>query len=446
MHYDDATLFQYVEGTSPIREEISAHVVSCAECAAEVESHHDVLEALRMAEMWDEPTAGASATREAVVAFTRRLAEEDAAAAALCDEILVGPASWWATRLRKAQGGRTAGMVRQLCERMRQFRDVSAVKALEACTLAVNIAHELDVTAYPADFVVTLRGQALRDQAFMLSYMGRFAEARKLCDAAERLFQQIPVPEYELARLHFVRAHIVGAGLDRFDEAVALARKSAETFRHFGDTSRYTAARVMEGAMLYTSGNVRAALDIWLDLQREAPPDGLARTQLIHNIALCRRDLGDVVQAIDDFARCAAEFRLLGMDVEYARARGNLAQALVIAGRPAEAVPVLREVWQSFESLEMLSDAGLAALELVEALLLIGQPETVPAICRDLVARFVAAGSTARAVTALSFLREAVALGQPKPSLVREVHSFLRQLHEEQPRLHAPTPVGALED
>jgi tetratricopeptide (TPR) repeat protein len=446
MHYDDQTLFQYVEGTSPICEEIRAHVGACADCAAEVESHYDVLEALRLTEAWGEDEAGASAGADAIVTFTRQLADEDAAASLLCDEILVGPSSWWATRLRRTEGVMTAGMVRQLGVRMRALADSSAVKALDVSTLAVDVAHELDVTSYPGDVVITLRGQSLRDQAFMLSYMGRFPEARKVCDAAERLFRQIPVPDYELARLQLVRAHIVGAGLDRYDEAISLARQSAETFHRFGDTSRYVTARRTEAAMLYEHGDIREALDIWLGLQRDMAPEGLANTRLTHDIALCRRQLGDVVHAIDDFARCAAEFQLLGMDVEYTRARWNLGQTLVIAGRPADAVPVLREAWRSFESLEMISDAGLAALELVEALLLIGQPEQIPAICRDLVARFVAAGSTARAVTALSFLREAIALGQTKPSLVREVHSFLRQIRDERPQLHSTAPAGALED
>jgi hypothetical protein len=52
---------------------------------------------------------------------------------------------------------------------------------------------------------------------------------------------------------------------------------------------------------------------------------------------------------------------------------------------------------------------------------------------------------TSRAITALSFLREAVALGQANPSLVRHVHDFLRELPAERPRLYAPPPPGGYE-
>ena len=52
------------------------------------------------------------------------------------------------------------------------------------------------------------------------------------------------------------------------------------------------------------------------------------------------------------------------------------------------------------------------------------------------------AGMASRAMTALSFLREAVAMGQATPSLVQHVSAFLRKLPAEQPRLFAPPPAG----
>jgi hypothetical protein len=45
---------------------------------------------------------------------------------------------------------------------------------------------------------------------------------------------------------------------------------------------------------------------------------------------------------------------------------------------------------------------------------------------------------TPRAMTALSFLREAIAVGEATPSLVRHVYAFLRKLPDDRPRLHAP--------
>lgn len=47
---------------------------------------------------------------------------------------------------------------------------------------------------------------------------------------------------------------------------------------------------------------------------------------------------------------------------------------------------------------------------------------------------------TSRAVTALSFLREAVALGKATPSLVRHVHDFLRDVSSNPTRIFTPPP------
>jgi 3-hydroxy-3-methylglutaryl CoA synthase len=108
-----------------------------------------------------------------------------------------------------------------------------------------------------------------------------------------------------------------------------------------------------------------------------------------------------------------------------------------------DAVLVLRHAWRDFDKLDMTADAALAALQLAEAMVLLGDTSEVAAICRDLIARFTAAGMTSRAVTALSFLREAVAIGQATPSLVRHVYDFMRELPAERPRLFAPPPNGS---
>ena len=132
------------------------------------------------------------------------------------------------------------------------------------------------------------------------------------------------------------------------------------------------------------------------------------------------------------------------METEAARSRNNLGQTLLAAGLAAQAVPVLRQTWLEFEKFDMLADAALAALQLAEAMLLTGNGSEVAAICRDLIARFSAAGMTSRAITALSFLREAVAIGQATPSLVRHVYDFMRELPAERPRLFAPPPADSL--
>jgi tetratricopeptide (TPR) repeat protein len=441
-HYDDEALFQFAEGTSPIGPEIESHVAACDRCSMELGSHREIVEALQSDDVWK----GASpAPRQFVVdvtEFADRAKAEDAQASKICDEVLSGPASWWPQRLRQHEGAFSAGMVRALLDRMRQQIHSSPANALQITAMAIDIANALPLTDYPCDYAVKLRAQAYRDHAYVLSYMGRYPEALETADRSKRLFDQVPLPEYDLARLAQVRALILRC-IDRVDEAVALSREAADTFLRFGDLSRYANARVIEAAMVFETRQYAAALEIFTSLQDHPALDTTTRISVIQNVAVCYRELGQLDKAVEGLSRCIHEHEMTGSVTERTRSRRNLGQTLVRAGRYLDALPVLRQSWQEFEELDLVADAGLAALELAEAMLLAGQSAEVPAICRNVVARFTRAGMTSRAITALSFLREAVALGQANPSLVRHVHDFLRELPAERPRLYAPPPGGS---
>ncbi|HEX6098740.1 MAG TPA: tetratricopeptide repeat protein [Thermoanaerobaculia bacterium] len=443
-HYDDESLFQYVEGTSPIASEIASHVSSCTDCATEVGEHRDLIATLSDKAVWESPAQPPRQFVANVSAFAERIRQEDENAVAQCDELLTGPAAWWRQRLRKMERAYTAGMVKQLLERMRSYLESSPAHALQVTALAIEVANTLEVSAYPCDYVIKLRAQALRDHAYVLSFTGRYPEALEYAERAKRLFAQVPLPEYDLARLALVQASIL-CYIDRADEAIVLAHNAAETFRRFGDTTRHINARITEAGMIYESGNIAGALEIWLALEQDPAIDDLGRVRVTHNIGTAYGDLRQPEKAAEYLQRCIPEYEMLGMDSERARARWMLSHALVSAGRTYEAIPTLRKTWREFETLDLIADAGLVALELAEALLSVGQADEVPAICRDLIAQFTRAGMTSRAITALSFLREAVAVGHASTSLVKHVHAFLRELPAEQPRLFAPPPPDVRE-
>lgn len=441
-HYDDESLFQYVEGTSPIASEIESHVSSCGECAAEVGEQRELITTLSDKDVW-EPTASDVPRHffANVAAFAERIRHEDAEAVAICDDVLTGPAAWWPQRLRKAGDAYTAGVVKQLLERMIQTVESSPANALQMTSMAMGIANALDVSAYPCDYVIKLRAQALREHAQVLWLMGRYPEALDCVDRSRRLFLQTPLPEYDLARVAIVKSAIL-QNVDRTEEAAALAREAGDTFLRFGDRVRHVNARITEGSVMYNAGAVERALEIWRSVENDPGLNEVSAVRIAHNIGLCLVDLGRPLEAIDHLVRCIADFEMLGLETERARSRWTLTHALVVAGKHEEAIPALRQTWREFEQLELIADAGLVALELAEVLLAIGQPEEVPAICRDVIAQFTRSGMGSPAVTALSFLREAVALGQASTSLIRHVHAFLRELPAEQPRLYAPPPGG----
>lgn len=442
MHYDDEAIFEYVEGTSPISRDIESHVSECEECSAEVVEQREMLVHLSSPEVWETPPPPPRQFVIDVAAFAERTRWEEEDAVAVCDAVLTGPPAWWPQSIRKSGNAYTAGMVKELLQRMRSMLGSSPANALQITALAIEIANELDVADYPCDYVIKLRAQACRDHAYVLSFMGRYSEALELTERSKRLFDQVPLPEYDLARLALVKASILRA-IDRIDDAVSLIQDAADTFLRFGDQTRYFAARQTEASALYMRGNVEQALVVWEEVQAaDAPLDELASVRLAHNIALCYSDLGRPADAIQYIQRCVAEYAMLGVETERTRSRWLLGHALTACGKYHDALPILRQTWREFEQLEMIGDAGLVALELAETLLVVGQSDEVPGICRDVIGQFTRAGMASRALTALSFLREAVAMGQATPSLVQHVSAFLRKLPAEQPRLFAPPPAG----
>ena len=445
-HYDDEALLMYAEGSSPIPEEITAHVSGCGECAEMLSAHQELAALLKTAEVWDQPAAAGAAVmakgRE-LATVAHRLEDEQAAAEAMVDEMLASPQRWWRTKLMR-EGGQTVGVVRALLDRMRTILPKAPLQALDVTTIAVDLANDLPITGYPSDLVFAARGHAFRDHAYVLSFLGRFSEALEAVERSEHLFRQTALSDYELARVDLVRANILRP-LDRIDEAVRLSQRASETFLEFGDRPRYINARVTAAAMLFEKRALREALEAWESVIDDPAIEDMTRVMVINNLGMCYRELGDYDRAVNYLSRAVTEFEMLGATTERARNRWSLAMTLVAAGRISDALPIFEKTWREFEDLGMEADAALVGLEFAEALLLVDRPERVPEICRTLLDRFTSAGMASRAITALAFLREAVAIGQAHPTLVRHVHEYLRKLPAT-PSRSSGTLVARLED
>ena len=355
------------------------------------------------------------------------LVEKEAATAVIA-EVLSGPSAWWRERARRTPGLLTSACVDLLLERSIALLDRSPADATEAAAVAVDIAEQLRPDTCPSELVFAARTNAWREYAYSLFYIGRMTEASTALDAAERACGQLPEPEHGLARIVLIRASVYRA-TDRLDEAIVLTARAAETFARLGDQTRYAKARVTEGTMRYTSGDVAGALAIWLSVEGDpCLDDDGTQGMVLHNIGYAYRDLGNRALARSYFGRASAQYEAHGMAVEKVRTRWAEGGMLVMAGEIGEGLPILREAWRAFERVGMELEAGLVGLEVAEALLATGDAEEVPSICRAILDRFVSEGMTSRAITALSFLREAVAVGKAPPDLVRTIHSFLRAL------------------
>lgn len=360
------------------------------------------------------------------VDFHARVIDEEKAAAELCDRIFQGPSKWWGTALAKVRGSYTAGMVAVLISRSEKVWARSPAEALDLVEIALDVANVLGADDYPYDHVVKLRAQALRQQAFLLSFVGRHREAAAAADLSALLFKQTPIPVLELTRLDLVRSNIA-RNTEKYDQAIALARRAAETYLELGSREGWLKAREFEGAALFSRQDYAGAAAVWTSMETYGVLlSAEQRAALLHNIGFCACETGNLDEAARCFALAAMEFDRLGLHVNRAKCRFAMGKALLASGKAAEAVEVLRQSWEDLEELGVRNDAALAALQLVESLLVVGRAEDVPEICRMLIARCTREGMDRGAMTAFAFLREAIATGSSSPTLAHHVYVYIR--------------------
>ena len=191
-----------------------------------------LLRVLRDPLLWKPP---ALVSREKIAAIFAAVDDEEAAAGALCDGLLVGPPAQWPQRFRATPDTRTLGMVRQLLKRMPALLERRPADALHVTSMAVGIADGVSPQRYPPDHVLLAYGHALRDHAFVLSCLGRHAEALAMITWAGRVFAQLPEGHWDTlldpgGRMRIVYARVAEAGLLCEGGAVEV-RRSVETER-----------------------------------------------------------------------------------------------------------------------------------------------------------------------------------------------------------------------
>jgi tetratricopeptide (TPR) repeat protein len=166
---------------------------------------------------------------------------------------------------------------------------------------------------------------------------------------------------------------------------------------------------------------------------------------VLGNLGYCFWKMGRVDDALRHHEAAAALLDDLGVHTESVRVRWNVASILASAGRIDEARARFQVLKTTFEDLGMTSEAALVSLDIAELLIAREEFAGAEAICRAAMISFENAGMsyTARALTALAFMREAAAHRTATPALVKHVREYIRRLPQDGELLFAPPPPEA---
>jgi tetratricopeptide (TPR) repeat protein len=444
-HYDEAALYDYLDNPEAFarREELETHLAFCEVCRAALDELREFEAALSSTMLWD--FADAARRRlppDALRSIADLLAAEEADADRYLTPILASPAAFRRANIAAAPNFHSAGVVRKLCQISRELRERQPMHALMLADAAVSIAEQLPSDRYPSAVLEDLRGNAWLERANALRYLGRYPEALDGLDIAERAFTATPVAAYSIALVSYLRAALY-VELDRFEEALRLARHAARVFRQFGEDERYVHAKMVEAGVLFHQNRYREALELFTGLTPATRKLGKAETlaRLYNNVANCHLALEEFETASSFFGQALSLYEALGLETEKLRTRWSLGSLLVRGGtRVPEGIAKLRDAKAGFEQLGATTDAALVTLDLVEALLALNATREAADLCAGLVENFTHVGMTGSALTALAFLREAVAAGSATPILVRHVRHFIAQRPDVEGRPFVPLP------
>jgi tetratricopeptide (TPR) repeat protein len=166
----------------------------------------------------------------------------------------------------------------------------------------------------------------------------------------------------------------------------------------------------------------------------------------LHTVAAAYNNLGrtaadarDVNGAVDALQQARAIFRELDMPTEIARTTWNIGVAQLSASRFDPAIAILSEARSELLRLGMPEDAGLAGVDLIEALLATNKRVAARELAATIVDEFRRAALSERALQALSYLRETADVANAETA--HRVGAYLRRLKDEPSLLFLPADL-----
>jgi tetratricopeptide (TPR) repeat protein len=432
-HYDDEVLIGLLDEADE-----DTHVPACDTCSGTLESYRDLSAALHDDSVWDArelPETPAPQTTNFLRAFAERTKAEDVAAAPIIAKLVAD-----ASAIDQHPEWRTAGVVRGLLKVVDEINFTDPKGAVSISKLASNIVDAVIATG--SESYEVLRAKAWREYGWALYFVGSFQESLRALDRADEHIATRHLAECDRAEISLVRARVY-RDVERFNEAVNLARESGLVFRAFGNCQRAAVAEAIEAGVLANMHRFEEAIEIESRIATDDSLDLESRASAINRSAFSLRELGRFGESKKRYAQAIAAFEELGLAEKRSMARWGLARVVMSEGQNLEAVcAMFRELRGEFADLGLCHDLALISLDEAEALLVLNRATEVVELCRQAIEYFRTEGLaySTSAMTALAYLREAASDGTITPQAVRNVRSYIEVLPK-QPHLLFASPL-----
>lgn len=444
-HLTEQVLGLYAIDPARVSPAERAHLAGCDECQAELRALREFEELLRDPVTWTGVSAEAPrASNEMLRAYAARMAEEDEQALELLEEFKEPSAAARFAWMNVASNPQyqTGGVARLLCRLANQMCERDPLYALKLAEAATIISQGLPDTTYPRKTIHDLRGEALKEQANALFFLGRLPKALRAVGDAEAEYRKLSPENVGLAAATYVRGLLHREQGD-FDAAEKAAHEAAESARRLGVPERYMSAKYLLGYVFFDRHEYARALAIFEEILRYgesiASRDWVARASLA--VGACCLEL----RRLDDASRSShlalRLFSELQLTTDITHAQWTIARLIFMQGNASEAIYRLRRCIAQFTQASMLTDAAMVAVDVAEILDATGRRSEIPKILAHVVQTFIDAGKLSTALAALAYLKDAATEGSITPRLVAHVRRFVQRA-ERQPDSVFVRPPG----
>ena len=431
-HLSDKELARYAMDpqSAPLERQqvIEQEVARCAICRTSPSSF-SVISVEELPEVESTDPEVVSSDDDAVRAYLERIEAEDREADEVLaqEKLLASPIKTAWRNLHRDKRLLTGGVVRKLCAQANSIHDSEPLDALTFADAAISVAETLPNSAYPRQAVFELLGTAWKERANALMVLGEYPAALDALTHAEHTFAHSWSPEYGLATVALVRGSILYEQ-GRLDDAAASAERAEHGFTHLAQEERRIRAVFLRACIRYEARDLVSAIAFFQQVLEygETTRDDRWIARASYALGNCEVERKSLESARMLFRKALAIFRQIGPDSDRLATEWGLARIVLLSGRYDDAIRQLRNIALGYEKRSMITNGALVWLDIVDALLTLGQTEQVAEIATRLFRIFREAGMITGAPTAMAYLKETAAAGRLNSAGVTAVRSYLR--------------------
>jgi tetratricopeptide (TPR) repeat protein len=310
--------------------------------------------------------------------------------------------------------------------------DRAPLESLAIAELSTAVADGLPADSYPPVLLAQIRGQAWKDRGLALCYLARYVDALLALDRAEEVIRPFGTLAHDRAIIRYARASTLQEAR-RYDESIVVLAECKKVFEEHGDTRRHLLCGIAEAALLHRMGYYRQARTAYLDLLKQATAlnDRTLLASIHNNIGHSSIELADYGTATTHIDEAVKLLEELGQPLHVARAELARGRMWIRKGDIESGITHLHSVRQQFLNHNLVEEAGICGLDIVEAHLSRGATIEAEAFAWQIVREFTAAHLNSRAITALGYLSEAIGARKASTATVDNVRHFIRNLRKQ---------------